>query len=359
MTRRYAPVMFFSTLMLALGACSSQTDDRPSISDPPAASSAPSSGVQVDEVEIVKGVPDRGRDPAVVAIEIGSEGLCSGTLISPEIVLTARHCVAKTLPGIACPPTSAQVGAAHAADSLTILVGEDIEHALPMAHGRSLVTPGGVTLCDADIALIILDRPITAVKPAPVRAHGAAKGDHVRAVGFGKRTDDATTAGVKLLRDHVKVLSTTAAEFIVGEATCQGDSGGPALDEDTGAVVGVVSRGGPSCEGTDVHNIYTRVDTFLWLVDQAFQKVGEPPIDGADAGGANASTSPPKTGTPKKPASDMGGNCSKGSDCAAGVCVSVSGKQYCSRPCGSHDRCPAHYHCEKAGSSGSVCVDVS
>ena len=57
-------------------------------------------------------------------------------------------------------------------------------------------------------------------------------------------------------------LDTSAREFLVGEATCQGDSGGPALDEASGEIVGVVSRGGPACDAANAHNIYTRTDAF-------------------------------------------------------------------------------------------------
>ena len=92
-----------------------------------------------------------------------------------------------------------------------------------------------------------------------------------------------------MVREHVRVLSVSAAELTVGEATCQGDSGGPALDEDTGEVVGVVSRGGPSCEGAGVHNIYTRVDTFSWLVDEAFAKVAGSITTARPTAGAPAS----------------------------------------------------------------------
>ncbi len=135
------------------------------------------------------------------------------------------------------------------------------------------------------IAIIVLDQAVKMAKPLPVRTHGVAQGDRVRAVGFG-RTGDHGAAGTKLVREHVRVLSVTAAELTVGEATCQGDSGGPALDESTGEVVGVVSRGGPSCEGAGVHNIYTRVDAFSWLVEEAFAKVAGLDREGVPDGGA-------------------------------------------------------------------------
>ncbi|MDB4997114.1 MAG: hypothetical protein JWM74_4546, partial [Myxococcaceae bacterium] len=77
------------TSLVALGCASG---------DPPAAGenvgSATSDGFAAEVLEIVPGVPDRGRDPAVVAIDVGGEGLCTGTLIAPNVVLTARHCVA-------------------------------------------------------------------------------------------------------------------------------------------------------------------------------------------------------------------------------------------------------------------------
>ena len=67
-------------------------------------------------------------------------------------------------------------------------------------------------------------------KPLPVRTRGPAVGDTLRAIGFGL-SKASGESGVKLLRDHVRVLDVSTDEFTLGEATCLGDSGGPAIDE--------------------------------------------------------------------------------------------------------------------------------
>jgi hypothetical protein len=357
--------VFVSLVTLAaLAACSSSPD--PHVGASSNDSLPGDDGVTADQVEVVHGVPDRGRDPAVVALEIDGDALCTATLVAPDVVLTARHCVARTSEQVDCPAASPQVGANHMPSSLHVLVGDDADTAREVARGKEIIAPNGWSLCDADIALVVLDRAVPGISPLPVRRAGIATGDHVRAIGYG-RVGDGAPAGVKLLRDHVRVVETGDFEFVVGEATCQGDSGGPAIDESSGEIVGVVSRGGPACDGSNVHNVYTRADVYLPLIEEALRRSGsgddrDPSQDdpGPDAGvhsiadaGHHAKDAGAKD---QKPVTDMGGACHSGSDCSTGVCVREHGRQYCSRECGAHDRCPTHYGCTKATSGAMVCV---
>jgi hypothetical protein len=328
-----------------LAACSGQSVEPPVVEV--LESESTNDGVSISKTEIVKGVPARGQDPSVVALRIDNTALCTGVLIAKDVVLTARHCVARTSESVICPAIGPQVFAPFDPGQIEVVLGDAFVGQPSAGVGREIVVPTGATLCGADIALVVLAEPIANVRPSAVSSVTPKRSDHVRAVGFGKLGDNAG-AGRKYVREHVPIVSISTEEFLVGEATCQGDSGGPAFDEDTGAVVGVVSRGGPSCEGPDVHNIYTRVDAYSWLIDLALSKSGKP--NKADSGTPGA----PRA-SPKKPSSDVGSECEAAGDCAANVCIRGPETAYCSRRCGSGDRCPTGFHCRKVQNE-SYCV---
>jgi hypothetical protein len=148
--------------------------------------------------------------------------------------------------------------------------------------------------------------------------------------------------GIKLLREHALVVASDTFEFRVEEATCMGQGGGPAFDENTGHVVGVLSRFGPSCRGPNAYDVYTRTSVFYALVEQA--------ISSSMEAGKKLSDSDTKDPT------DIGGACLAGRDCGAGVCVKDGALQYCSRTCEATDRCPTDYTCVDGAALESVCV---
>jgi hypothetical protein len=229
-------------------------------------------------------------EPAGSHLTAGGSGhvtLCSGALVAPNLVLTARHCVSRA---VTATPSCDARGQSHNGDHLAedadpaqiaIYVGAHVHPDLDMPRARAIRTlhPSGRVLCDADVAFLVLDRPLTNVTILPIRLHGAVEpGDMVVPVGFGGGT--ANVVGKRVARDRSVVLATGPAsnsetgavlgprEFEVDSATCRGDSGGPAIDVRTGEIVGVVSRGG-SCSATGNH-VYTRVDAYSNLAAAAF-----------------------------------------------------------------------------------------
>lgn len=314
-------------------ACSS-TDEQ---IDP----SAPA--VAVDQA-IVHGSLDRGRHPAVVALRAreGTHGwMCTAFVIAPDVLLTARHCVALlSTEKIECPARVPQVARPLAAMSLTVHLGDDSRGSAPAAYGRSIHTPYTDALCDADIAVITVDRPLN-VRPLRVaRASFPRAGNTIVSVGYG-RIGPPGREGVRRFRAGIPILSTTPTELVVGETTCSGDSGGPAIDEMTGEVIGVLSRGTYDCVSPSSRNVYTQTAAYLDLIDRILGPVALDPA-------------PP----PVSPPTDVGEPCTDGTSCASGLCVAPGPAGYCSRPCGPDvGRCPNGFRCaQRSTASSGVCA---
>lgn len=220
---------------------------------------------------IAGGVRDRGRHPAVLALRVGDGGLCSGALVAPRAVLTARHCVSETVERVRCPSRARQVLRDLDPRTLSVTNADDGRRGADLARGADLVVPDDDGLCEADIAVLLLDRALPGVTPLRLASASLpAVGARVTVVGYGLRGDSSRAGfGERFLRARVPVWDVTAGEFVTGAAACEGDSGGPALDPETERVLGVVSRGGGACAGADARTVFTRAGVASLLMAEA------------------------------------------------------------------------------------------
>lgn len=268
-------------------------------------------------VGIVTFVPSRGPT------------FCSGLLLAPTLVATARHCVS-TIASLSVDCASSRFGAA--VDPATVYVTPDALIDTPagtFAAVERVVVPtdaGDDAVCGDDLALLVLASPIAllqyvtpTVDPPMTDARYSKR---ITAIGYGvtSPTDsDGSSARIRRIKQEVPLAcipndpsfvdclaspSTSALvsprEFIGGDATtCAGDSGSGAFDQgsfDAGRWVafGVLSRGAVSADGqTCVQPIYTRFDAWGPLLvatarDAAAQAGYEPPDWTAPAATADA-----------------------------------------------------------------------
>jgi V8-like Glu-specific endopeptidase len=294
-TRSLKVALFVS--LLAATACES---DRPAKTD---------AAHDVSRSSIIKGsVSGSNEDAALLLMMYAGDKLsqrCTGTLVAPNLVVTARHCTAETVDqNIVCTADgkAESGGGAYKKDrdvaSMYIYTGSNAAGPAaakdtPDAIGKTLVYDTNVSnMCQGDLAFIVLDRPIGKVTPAKVRLTANAQvGETLMLAGYGL-TEDGEVSTQRLTRSTSVVAvgpiaqdayDLSANEYATGEGDCRGDSGGPAFDQ-SGALVGVLSRGGGGktkvdnaangCIGPGATNIRTSLFALKSLVERAFDASG-------------------------------------------------------------------------------------
>lgn len=297
----------WAALVVFVAACGANADDEASRG----ATSSP----------IIRGTASDASQDAVVLVlhrdpKSKSSESCTGTLLAPRLVLTSRHCVAHTDTIIGCTSDGTATDGAkiyfdYDAADLYVFAGSErpIRTALEdWQRGSAIIDDGARTLCNHDIALLLLADPVPDAKIAPVRLAGGPRADEaVTLVGWG--VADASSAVPTTRRQGAgKVLGVGpsrdagigSAEFLIGEGPCEGDSGGPALSA-SGAVIGLLSRGGRTdvdgfegCVGAT--NVYTATSSFEDLILAAYAQAGQAPFveaQGSAPKAAATSAAPP------------------------------------------------------------------
>jgi MYXO-CTERM domain-containing protein len=251
-----------------VGGCSNETTPQ---SVPMLVNEQPISGGEVEE-ELT----------AVVGLTVASASICSGTLIAPNLVLTAQHCVAQTDSQVFC--GVADFGRQYAPGLLLVTPSTRLFNTRDYYSVTEIVVPPDtLDLCGFDVALLILEEsipPEEALWMIPRIDIPIGEGEEYSAVGYG-HVGDNSGAGVRRRLDGLEVQCvgadcpfwsfTEASEWIGGSGVCQGDSGGPALDVDN-QVIGVVSRGPQGCGDTTYGSVYAWAD---WIRETALRAADE------------------------------------------------------------------------------------
>ncbi len=205
----------------------------------------------------------------------GSGGICSATLVSPRVLLTAGHCLDPSLEGAG----SMTVKATNKADDSNLKSTDFIDVTKQARHPQY----GGEGAHDLGLLLLasvpsgVTPRSVLRAPPSPWA------GQSLRLVGYGRTAVSANDSGTR--RSATITVSSASADLVeFGSAgasgICLGDSGGPGLLTVSGTeyVAGVHSYGTSSqCGvGADV-----RVDTNLSFID-AFVTTNDPPLCTSD-----------------------------------------------------------------------------
>jgi secreted trypsin-like serine protease len=340
----------------------------------------------VTTMAIQGGVDDTTHSFAVAVVRNGSGStiaLCTGVLLAPNLVATARHCVASiSATTIDCATTT--FGDVYPTSSLVVATDSTLAEIRVVYSVDSIVVPPGAGACGNDLALLVLSQNIvlpqyvTPTLNPPMTDHRVYS-TTVTEIGFGVDTPAdtmGTSSGTRRIIEDVDLVCIpndptfvncfndpaekqflSQNEFETTGGACEGDSGSGAFEQrsfNAGQWVsfGVLSRGGLDpdaelCSG----EVYTRFDAWAQLITDTATLA-------ATRGGY---TLPPWAGGPTNVTSDAaatqpdanacftsGALCNGNTDCCSVNCLSHdNGKTFLCAVCDANDPCDQNYVCDQ------------